>query len=257
MRAIAEKLRRNEHEASPPGTHPFAVAAIVIGWLALGLALDDGAGILRQRLIGVATWILLIALVRRESRVTQVQVVTLVALATALEYSASPLLGLYTYRLHNVPAFVPPGHGLVYLAAILVGTSPAVTRRPAVPLAALAVATAWALGGLVLPERPDTLGALLFVSFGAFILRGRYPGVYAIAFALTAALELYGTRLGTWAWAPRDPTGLLSAANPPSGIPGGYCWLDFWALALAPAVYAAARRIAPRLRLRPAPAAPS
>ena len=65
--------------------------------------------------------------------------------------------------------------------------------------------------------------------------------MYAAAFVLTAALELYGTRLGTWAWAPHDPTGLLSAANPPSGIPGGYCWLDFYALALAPYVQAAAR----------------
>jgi len=74
---------------------------------------------------------------------------------------------------------------------------------------------------------------------------------------LTAALELYGTHLGTWAWAPRDPTGLLSAANPPSGIPGGYCWLDFYALALAPAVYAGLVRLRVGLRPRPAPAAPS
>ncbi len=259
MRAIAKKLERNEHEASKPGTHPFAVAAIVAGWLALGLALDDGGGIGRQRLIGAATWVLLIVLVRREPRVTQVQVATLVVLATMLEYAASPLLGLYTYRLENVPSFVPPGHGLVYLAAVLLGTSPAVTRRPLIPLAVLAIATAWAVGGLLLPVHPDTLGAVLFVSFAAFILVGRYPGVYAAAFALTAALEIYGTRLGTWEWAPHDPTGVLSAANPPSGIPGGYCWLDFWALALSPYAYALAVRVRVLLRrgVRPAPAAPS
>ena len=179
---------------SQPGSRPFVVAAIVAGWLALGLALDDGGGIGRQRLIGATTWLLLIVLVRREPRVTQVQVATLVVLATLLEYSASPLLGLYTYRLHNVPAFVPPGHGLVYLAAVLVGTSPAVTRRRAIPLIALAVATAWAIGGLLIPSRPDELGAVLFVSFAGFALRGRTPGVYAAAFALTAALELYGTQ---------------------------------------------------------------
>jgi hypothetical protein len=241
-------------QATPNPRRPFVVAAIVVGWLALGLALDDG-GVARQRLIGVATWILLLALVRRETRATQVQVATLVVLATLLEYSASPLLGLYTYRLENVPAFVPPGHGLVYLAAVLVGTSEAVRRRPLIPLLTLAVATAWAIGGLVLPARPDMLGAVLFLSFAAFALRGRTPGVYAAAFALTAALELYGTRLGTWAWAPHDPTGLLSAANPPSGIPGGYCWLDFWALALAPHAHALLTRA--RLGLRPAPAAPS
>jgi hypothetical protein len=257
MRAIAQKLERNEHEASRPGTHPFVVAGIVVVWLALGLALDGGGGIGRQRLIGAATWLLLIVLVRREPRVTQIQVATLVALATLLEYSASPLLGLYTYRLHNVPAFVPPGHGLVYLAAVLVGTSGAVTRRPLGPMLVLAVATVWALGGLVLPVHPDTLGAVLFVSFAAFILRGRYPGVYAAAFVLTAALEIYGTRLGTWEWAPHDPTGSLSAANPPSGIPGGYCWLDFWALALSPQVYKLLVRARSILPFRPAPVAPS
>jgi hypothetical protein len=257
MRAIAQKLERNEHEASAPGTHPFLVAGIVIAWLTVGLALDDGGGIARQRLIGAATWLLLVVLVRREPRVTQIQVATLVVLATLLEYSASPLLGLYTYRLHNVPAFVPPGHGLVYLAAVLCGTSATITRRPLIPLVVLALATVWAVGGLFLAVHPDTLGAVLFVSFAAFILRGRYPGVYTAAFVLTAALEIYGTRLGTWQWAARDPTGALTAANPPSGIPGGYCWLDFWALLLAPSVYAVLVRARSVLPFRPAPAAPS
>ena len=50
--------------------------------------------------------------------VTFAQVAVVVAFATAIEYLCSPLLGIYTYRLHNVPAFVPPGHGLVYLAAL-------------------------------------------------------------------------------------------------------------------------------------------
>jgi hypothetical protein len=242
--------------SSQTGRRPFVVAGIVVTWLVLGLALDTG-GIERQRLIGAVTWALLLALVWREPRATQVQVAVLVLLATLLEYSASPLLGLYTYRLHNVPAFVPPGHGLVYLAAVLVGRSLVVTRRPALPLLVLTAATVWAVGGLVLPAHPDTLGAVLFISFAAFILRGRTPGVYAAAFVLTAALELYGTRLGTWAWAPHDPTGLLSAANPPSGIPGGYCWLDFWALALAPLVYGLLARAHARASVRPAPAAPS
>jgi hypothetical protein len=241
----------------PSGKRPFVVAGVVVAWLALGLALDDGGGIDRQRMIGAATWLLLLALVWREPRATQVQVATLVVLATMLEYSASPLLGLYTYRLHNVPAFVPPGHGLVYLAAVLVGRSPAVTSRRWIPLLALAVATTWAVGGLLLPARPDTLGALLFLSFAGFALRGRTPGVYAAAFALTAALELYGTHLGTWAWAPRDASGLVGAANPPSGIPGGYCWLDFYALLLAPRVHGLLARARPRRVPRPAPAAPS
>ena len=143
------------------------MAAIVVGWLALGLALDDGGGIGRQRLIGAATWLLLIALVWREPRHTQVQVATLVVLATLLEYSASPLLGLYTYRLHNVPAFVPPGHGLVYLAAVLVGRSAARSRGGRASLC-----SRWPSrrpgpsAASPSPSLPDPLGALLFLSFG-------------------------------------------------------------------------------------------
>ena len=228
-----------------------------MGWLALGLALDDGGGIGRQRLIGAATWLLLIVLVRREPRVTQVQVATLVVLATLLEYSASPLLGLYTYRLHNVPAFVPPGHGLVYLAAVLVGRRRASRAGRSIPLLALAVATAWAVGGLLLPAAPTRWARCSSCPSRPSSCAAARPASTPPRSSLTAALELYGTRLGTWAWAAHDPTGLLSAANPPSGIPGGYCWLDFWALALAPYVYALLVRARSALRLRPAPAAPS
>ena len=71
-----------------------------------------------------------------------------------------------------------------------------------------------------MPEHPDTLGAVLYLSFAAFILRGRTPGVYAAAFVLTAALELYGTHLGTWAWAPHDPTGPPERRQPAERDPG-------------------------------------
>ena len=84
----------------------------------------------------------------------------------------------------------------------------------------LAAATAWAVGGLFLPVHPDTLGAVLFVSFAAFILRGRYPGVYAAAFVLTAALEIYGTRLGTWEWAAHDPDRRAQRREPAERHPG-------------------------------------
>ena len=51
------------------------------------------------------------------------------AFATAVEYAASPGLGVYVYRLDNVPAFVPPGHGLVYLSAYALGHAPVVRTR--------------------------------------------------------------------------------------------------------------------------------
>ena len=64
----------------------------------------------------------------------RVQTLVVVALATCVEYTFSPLLQAYTYRIGTVPLFVPPGHGLVYLAALTLGRSALVGRyrRPLV-----------------------------------------------------------------------------------------------------------------------------
>src|SRR5436305_429041 len=94
------------------GSRDPGVIGIVLVWIAIGTTLDAGAGIWRQRLIGLATWALLLALLRGERRRTRAQVAVVIACATATEYVVSVGLGLYAYRLHNVPSFVPPGHGL-------------------------------------------------------------------------------------------------------------------------------------------------
>ena len=215
------------------------LVALVVAWIGGALLLDAGAGIWRQRLLGLATWIVLLALVRRERPGVRAQVAVVVAYATLIEYTASPLLGLYTYRLHNVPAFVPPGHGMVYLAALAIGRSPAALalRRPFLGLV-LAVGGGWAVWGVLLASRRDVLGAVLFVCLVRFVLRGRSPLTYGGAFLVTTALELAGTRIGTWEWATTDPSGLFGIGNPPSGIPGAYCFLDQAGMALSPLLLA-------------------
>jgi len=54
----------------------LAVAGIVFAWIALGAGTDSGAGIWRQRLVGVLTWTLLVALLRGEKRSVRLQVGT-------------------------------------------------------------------------------------------------------------------------------------------------------------------------------------
>jgi hypothetical protein len=212
----------------------LAVVLTGFGWVGLGLVLDHDAGLWRQRAIGLVTWAVVAALLAGESRAVRAQVLLVVLAATGVEYAASVGLGLYGYRLGNVPAFVPPGHGLVYLSAIAMGRSSAFerARRWLVP-ATLAVAGAWAIGGLVSP-RHDVLGALLFVFLVRFCLVGRAPLVYCGAFLITSYLELIGTGLGSWTWARHDPSGLIGMGNPPSVIAGAYCFLDLFGLAVAP-----------------------
>jgi hypothetical protein len=226
----------------------LVLPVLVMGWIGTGGLLDHDAGIWQQRAVGVATWLVLLALLRGESRAVRIQVGVVIVVATCVEYTASPLLGLYTYRLHNVPAYVPPGHGMVYLAALSIGRSALADRnRRLFVSAAVALCGLWALWGITLSSRSDVLGAVLFVFLVRFALFGRAPLVYAGAFIVTSYLELVGTGLGAWTWAHHDPSGLLSIGNPPSGIPGGYCFLDAAAMALAPR---AARLLE---RVRPAP----
>jgi hypothetical protein len=215
--------------------HDLAVPAVVAVWVAAVLGLDTAATLGEQRLLGAGTWLLLLALLAGQSRATRVQVAVVVVFASVVEYVFAGWLGVYVYRLGNVPAFVPPGHGLVYLAALCLGRSAWAHRHATVVVrTCLVLCGLWALWGLTLSPRPDVLGAFWFGCLLVFSRWGRSPLLYAGAFLVVSYLELVGTSLGTWAWQAHDPTGLVSIGNPPSGIAGGYAWFDAAALAVSP-----------------------
>ena len=215
------------------------LAGGVAVWVLVVLGLDTGATLTGQRLLGLGTWALLLLALRGEGRATRVQVAVVVAFATLVEYVFAGALGVYVYRLENVPAFVPPGHGLVYLAAFAIGRSAWAHRHARAFLtSALVLCGAWAVWGLTLSDRPDALGAFWFACLLVFVWKGRSPLLYAGAFVVVSWLELVGTSLGTWAWQTTDPTGLISIGNPPSGIAGGYAWFDAAALLLTPRLLA-------------------
>ena len=215
----------------------LAVAAwIALGlWLDAGASLNTGASLNAQRAIGVATWAILVAALARERPLQRAQVLVALALATAGEYALSPGLGLYIYRLHDVPSFVPPGHGLVYLAALNLGRSVLARRAGRTVLQATIVAlAAWSLWGVTGAPRQDLLGFVLFIAFAGFVWRGGSPRVYVACALLCTWLELLGTSLGNWAWA--TSAGPFTIGNPPSGIPGAYCVIDVVALSVGTAL---------------------
>jgi hypothetical protein len=221
----------------------LAVAGTVVAAITVVLLADRGATLVQQHGLGALTWLLLVGLLARERGLVRAQVGVVVGFATAVEYTFSPLLEVYTYRFDNVPAFVPPGHGLVYLAALAFGRAPLV-RAHVGPLVALVVAAggAWAAYGALLAERPDALGAFWFACLLGFLRWGRQRALYVGAFAVVSYLELLGTSLGTWTWQAVDPTGLVTIGNPPSGAAGGYGWFDLAAALAAPILLAAWRR---------------
>jgi hypothetical protein len=218
----------------------LSLALVVVVWVGAVLVLDSalGATLSQQRLLGGATWLVLLALLAGEDRATRVQVAVVVAFATVVEYVFAGWLGVYVYRLPGVPWFVPPGHGLVYLAALAVGRSAwAHARRDVLLRGTVLVCGTWTAWGLVVSGRHDALGAFWYVCLLVFLRWGSSPLLYAGAFLVVSYLEIVGTSLGTWAWQPHDPvTGLVAIGNPPSGIAGGYAWFDAAALLLTPRV---------------------
>jgi hypothetical protein len=150
-----------------------------------------------------------------------------IAVATLVEHFCAPHSHVYIYRFDNVPAYVPPAHGMVYLTAAALGRSAIFhhLRQPILWLTLLS-GVAWALWGAWFAERQDLGGAALFALFLFFLLRGSNPLLYAAAFFITTYLELVGTHYGTWAWAVYMPDFALPQANPPSGIAAGYCLFD-------------------------------
>ena len=106
----------------------------------------------------------------------------------------------------------------------------------------LAGAALWTTAGLTVLPRADVAGAVGAVALAIVLLRSRAAPVYAGVFVAVAALELYGTAIGTWRWAEVIPGLGVSQGNPPSGVASGYVFFDVVALALAPLLLAAVER---------------
>ena len=216
-------------------------------YLAALLAVDTQVGIWGQRGLGLATWLVLLAGLRPLPGLARAQALGVVAFATVGEVTGSLVWGVYRYRLENLPLFIPPAHGLVYLSGLALARVVPARRLVA---AAAAGSLGWGIAGLTVLPRLDVAGAIGVPLLCAFLWRSRARATYAAVFLVVAALELYGTSIGTWRWAVSLPGLGIPDGNPPSGVASGYVWFDVMALLVAPWLVAGARR----LRTVPAPA---
>ena len=198
-----------------------------ITFVAIALPLDRSSTPAQQAALSFLAWAFLGIALAFQPPAIRVQVAGLVVLATILECVGSLVWGAYTYRLENLPLYVPAGHGLFYLSALRAASLPWLQRNAGTVVVAVTTgATAWMLFGLVARPLPDLLGFVTWAIFVRFIVRGRFPLLYAVSFAMTTALELYGTGLGIWRWSPVLPVLMLPAGNPPTGIGAGYAAMD-------------------------------
>jgi hypothetical protein len=181
--------------------------------------------------LGALTLAVLALWTLRLSARDRLQVWICVVVATGWEYLGSQIWGGYRYRFGAIPAFVPFGHGLVYVFAFSLAATPWVRRheRP-FAYAALAAACAWAVAGVtVLPtltQRTDWHGWYWLPLFAGAILLGPRKALFAGIFIAVTDLELAGTWFGAWTWLPTTPWFHVTSGNPPSAVAGGYAVID-------------------------------
>ncbi len=228
----------------------YFIAAFTFFCVAVSLVIDAHANVIIQNLLGIIAWVFLIGLLVGENKEIRIQVVIAVAFATAGEHFASVYMGGYTYRFENVPLYIPPGHGMVYLTAVALARS-GFFLKYARKIAAFVVLVCgiWSLWGVSgIPEQGDQVGAILFCVFLIYLFKGRSPMVYLAAFFITTWLELIGTAAGTWYWAKLEPIFNLSQGNPPSGVAAWYCLVDAVAIGGAPLVLNSMNKVSEWLR---------
>ena len=153
------------------------------------------------------------------------------ALDTRAGIGGATLLGVYHYRLHDLPLFAPPGHDLVYLSGLALARI--LGERRAV-LAAAVASLGWGLAGLTASAQPDVAGAIGVALLGVLLWRSHARASYAGVFFVVAVLEWYGTAIGVWRWSSSVPGLGIGDGNPPSGAASGYVWFDLMALLVAP-----------------------
>ena len=211
---------------------------LILATLAVGLAVDVRTDFAGQIAVGAACWVILSYLLGRLGGDERRAMMACLVIATAGELFCSLAWGLYTYRLGNVPLFVPPGHVMMFLLGFSLSRRLSERAANAVIGCAAAYALAAAATGF------DTFGVPLFLVLATTsIAMRRQRRLYASTFALSLVLEFYGTWLGNWTWAHDVPWTALVTTNPPGTVGAFYSALD--AMVAASAFF-----LAPRLRPR-------
>jgi hypothetical protein len=213
--------------------HPWLFCGFVVAFFLAVFRIDVAVGLGGQLMLGVATWVVFGAALVPLTPEGRVRALLVVAAATCMEVVGSILWGVYTYRLGNLPLFVPPGHGLVYLTGLSLTQTSLVARHQRTFLAGVAsIALGWAVAGLTVLPRTDASGALGMCVFLIFVWRGRARVLYGAVFLVVAILEISGTAVGVWAWKDVVPGLQLPSGNPPSGAASGYVLFDIAAIAV-------------------------
>jgi len=160
------------------------------------------------------------------------QMLAAVLIAYFGEYLFSILMGMYTYRLENVPHYIPFGHAFVYIA-VLCFSKAASIKIHHLFLERFFTIFIFIYASIFLIFENDVFGFVMTIAT-LFILRNKPKErlFYLTMYITVVVLELVGTYYKCWSW-PATAWGIfdfLPSYNPPSGISFFYFLLDLGTL---------------------------
>ena len=149
---MMSSLLRHFPEIEAAYTHrkrDYIIAAVTFASVAICMVFEVNGSVWKQYALGCIAFICLIGFLRGETRDVRLQVAVAVAFTTIGEYVASVCMGGYTYRFDNVPAYVPLGHGMVYLTSIALARSGLFLRYArSIATSVIVVCGAWSIWGI-------------------------------------------------------------------------------------------------------------
>lgn len=164
---------------------------------------------------------------RANSRVRKSMFIAVV-LGLIGEYFFSVYLEMYTYRLENVPWYVPLGHAALY-GRVLLFSKDVLVRKHHKAIEEFFAYSILLFATIYLVFFADVFGFLMTIL--VFLLLYKRPKdrlYFYTMYIVVALLEIGGTAFGCWQWPPIafGYFEFLPSNNPPSGISLFYFLLD-------------------------------
>ena len=162
------------------------------------------------------------------------QLVYAVIIGFVGEYLFSLGMGMYTYRLENIPHYIPMGHALVY-AGVLYFTKTVFAKNNIRILEKIVIVFMLFYAVLFLIFKNDVFGFVLTIATLLILRKKKRERLFYVTMYLAVAfLEIVGTSFECWWWPTTawDVLPFLPSHNPPSGISFFYFLLDLGCLYL-------------------------
>ncbi len=162
----------------------------------------------------------------------KIQMLFAVLIGFVGEYLFSVWLGMYTYRLENVPHYIPFGHAFVYLAVLLFAKAASIKKNH-LKIERFLTLFIIIYASVFLIFKNDVFGFVMTI-ITLLILRNkpRERLFYLTMYISVAVLEIIGTYYKCWWWPTTawNVIPFLPSYNPPSGISLFYFLLDLGTL---------------------------